>query len=473
MSHLLAKLQPWGRAERKIVMGSNQAVLRWAEQVRAHHDLTASCFDVLRVVATHMGAEAWDDMRLCIAWITERVSWSRRTVERALRYLKDNFLLRQDGEIPVKKGRPVVRYRLGSTPECPLPWNVVEARETAAQGGNGVYTSSTGPSVLVEDQGDTPEENFMHPTAGVSHYRSAKPIKTGPQAGPVGARGVRRPTHLRWLRSFAAALVERRGTPVPTGTRQVSQDGSCGFVGASSGVAVTYCHPPTKGAAVNPFTDPALGALPLAQRYLYLGLLELHSKCGDRTPNDAFFLKAEVFRYDEGISHQHVQLMVEDLVHKGKIHVVDGDIVLSDPPTTKKATTTDLKVAATLGKNTRKLGEDAEWAFNCFWSRYPRRTGKGAARKAFAAAVAAGTPASNIIEAAESYAARCETLQKEPQFIPHPATWLNQERWEDDEEQAPRVRSKVDDAMRSGMDLVNFYQQQEAIPFEPPKELGW
>lgn len=470
MTQLLANFRPWNRAERKIAMGSNQAVLRWTEQVRIRYRLTASYFDVLRVVATHMGRDAWDDMRLCIAWITERVSWSRRTVERALQYLRQNFLLRQDGEIPVESGRPVVRYRLGSTPECPLPWDVVEARETAGQGGSGVYNKQTGPSVLVEDQGNTPDTPDISPAAGVSNYRSAKPIKTGPQAGPAGARGVRRPTHLRWLRTFAAALVERRGTPVPTGPRPVSQDGSCGFVGASSGAAVTYCHPPTKGAVVNPFTDPALGALPRDTRLFYLGLLDLHSKFGDRTPNDALFLKAELFRYDEDIDQRTIRTMLETLSNKGKIHLVSGDIVLSDPPA---ASTKEVALLAAPPKRTRaKAAVEDPW-FQMFWCAYPRRTGKGAARKAFATAVAAGADPQVIVATASAYANRCDQLQKEPQFIPHPATWLNQERWEDDEEQAPRVRSKVDDALRSGMDLVNFYQEQEAIDFDGPKELGW
>jgi hypothetical protein len=454
-------------------MGSNRAVLRWAEQVRTHYRLTASCFDVLRVVATHMGAEAWDDMRLCIAWITERVSWSRRTVERALQCLRQNFLLRQDGEIPVESGRPVVRYRLGGTPECPLPWDVVEARETAGQGGNGVYTSTTGPSVLVEDQGDTAEEPPSISTSRGSNYRSASPIKTGPHEYRSGT--ARRVTHLRWLRSFAAGVVGRAGTRVPTSGPEVSQDGSCGFAGASSGAAVTYCHTPMKGEAVNPFTDPALGALPRDTRLFYLGLLELHSRCGDRTPSDEMFLWAELFRYDQDITQRDITRMKQQLIKAGKIHQVAGDIVLADPPASNKeiALFEPVKkvVTSTVRSRTKTAVEDP-W-FASFWDAYPRRTGKGAARKAFAAAVAAGADPQVIVATASAYGDRCHQLQKEPQFVPHPATWLNQERWEDDEEQAPRVRSKVDDALRSGMDLVNFYQQQEAIPFDGPKELGW
>lgn len=226
---------------------------------------------------------------------------------------------------------------------------------------------------------------------------------------------------------------------------------------------------------MNPFTDPALGALPRDTRLFYLGLLDLHDKFGDRTPNDALFLKAELFRYDEDIDQRTIRAMLETLSNKGKIHLVSGDIVLSDPPASGKevALFEPVKkvVTSTVRSRTKTAVEDP-W-FAAFWDVYPRRTGKGAARKAFASAVSGGADPAVITTTASAYADRCHQLQKEPQFIPHPATWLNQERWEDDEEQAPRVRSKVDDALRSGMDLVNFYQQQEAIPFDGQKELGW
>jgi hypothetical protein len=469
VSSVLAKLRPWGSAHRRIHLGPNRQVLPWVDAVHTGHKLAVSYYDVLRVIATHMGCEAWDDMRLCIAWITERVSWSRRTVERALRFLKDVYILRQDGELHVKRGRPVVRYRLGSTPECPLPWHVVEARETAGQGGNGVYTSSTGPSVLVEDQGDTPEEKFMSPAAGVSNYRSAKPIKTGPHVNVRGGAARQEP-HLRWLRGLAEGLLARRGTTGPGGMAQASQDcrdGRTVSLGRNSVAAVTYCHPPTRGAAVQPFIDPVFGNLSRDTRLLYLGLREAHAR-GERTYSDPLFLKSQFFPYDADIDATYLQGIVDTLVSAGKAHVVDGDVVLSDPPATTKEV-----ALLSAPKRTRAKAAVEDPCFALFWGVYPRRTGKGAARKAFATATAAGADPDLIIQAAVSYRDRCDALQKEPQFIPHPATWLNQERWEDDEEQAPRVRSKVDDALRSGMDLVNFYQQQETIPLDGPKELGW
>jgi hypothetical protein len=66
--------------------------------------------------------------------------------------------------------------------------------------------------------------------------------------------------------------------------------------------------------------------------------------------------------------------------------------------------------------------------FEDFWAVYPRKTGKGAARKAFRNATLTADP--NILfHAAERYAAS----KLDPKFTPHPATWLNQERWLDEE----------------------------------------
>jgi hypothetical protein len=59
---------------------------------------------------------------------------------------------------------------------------------------------------------------------------------------------------------------------------------------------------------------------------------------------------------------------------------------------------------------------------------YPRREGRGAARKAWEKAVLKAEP-SEIIEGAARFAA---DPNREPAYTPHPATWLNQERWSDD-----------------------------------------
>lgn len=66
--------------------------------------------------------------------------------------------------------------------------------------------------------------------------------------------------------------------------------------------------------------------------------------------------------------------------------------------------------------------------FAAFWSAYPRRTAKDAARKAWTGAIKRAEPEC-IIAAARRFAADPNRVD---QFTPHPATWLNQGRWDDD-----------------------------------------
>lgn len=69
--------------------------------------------------------------------------------------------------------------------------------------------------------------------------------------------------------------------------------------------------------------------------------------------------------------------------------------------------------------------------FDAFWSVYPRRIAKGHARLAFRKQAAFNDPVA-IVNGAQAYARFVEDQKIETQFIPHPTTWLNGERWEDD-----------------------------------------
>ena len=71
--------------------------------------------------------------------------------------------------------------------------------------------------------------------------------------------------------------------------------------------------------------------------------------------------------------------------------------------------------------------------FNQFWSLYPRKEGKGAARKAWEKINPNADLFQKIINAVQDNLDHNPQWQKQNgQFIPHPTTWLNQERWEDD-----------------------------------------
>ena len=71
--------------------------------------------------------------------------------------------------------------------------------------------------------------------------------------------------------------------------------------------------------------------------------------------------------------------------------------------------------------------------FNEFWDQYPRKIGKGHARKAFEKAITKVDP-NIIIDAAKRYR---DDKHRDPQYTAHPSTWLNGERWDD---QPPEIK---------------------------------
>lgn len=69
-------------------------------------------------------------------------------------------------------------------------------------------------------------------------------------------------------------------------------------------------------------------------------------------------------------------------------------------------------------------------AFEVFWSDYPRKEKKSKAREAFDKVTA---DVSELLKALEWQKQSSEWTKDGGQFIPHPTTWLNQKRWEDEQ----------------------------------------
>ena len=66
--------------------------------------------------------------------------------------------------------------------------------------------------------------------------------------------------------------------------------------------------------------------------------------------------------------------------------------------------------------------------FEKFWQSYPRKEGKQKAESAFAKVDA---PVEILLDAIERHKKSAQWQKDNGQFIPHPATWLNGKRWED------------------------------------------
>lgn len=83
-------------------------------------------------------------------------------------------------------------------------------------------------------------------------------------------------------------------------------------------------------------------------------------------------------------------------------------------------------------KTTKKTTiEDQSPAFDEWWEVYPKKVGKGAARTAYRKAVKKVNP-DTLIARTRTAKSLWERDKTERRFIPNPATWLNQERWEDE-----------------------------------------
>ena len=70
--------------------------------------------------------------------------------------------------------------------------------------------------------------------------------------------------------------------------------------------------------------------------------------------------------------------------------------------------------------------------FESFWSLYPRKVSKQTALKAFLKLSPNDELLQLIIKGVEIQSKTDQWQKDNGQFIPHPATWLNQRRWEDE-----------------------------------------
>lgn len=106
------------------------------------------------------------------------------------------------------------------------------------------------------------------------------------------------------------------------------------------------------------------------------------------------------------------------------------------------------------GHSTTPVSKNEE-RFNRFWEVYPKKVGKGAARKSWDKRKPSEELTAQMIAAVRRQAQSDQWRRDGGQYIPNPATWLNQERWEDE------VRESTAPAMGFGRsyDLSRFEEK--------------
>lgn len=79
-----------------------------------------------------------------------------------------------------------------------------------------------------------------------------------------------------------------------------------------------------------------------------------------------------------------------------------------------------------------KKPDDQERKFNLFWSLYPRKTNKQAAVKAWQKLKPSNDLFDKIMHALSKHCVSDGWQRDGGQFIPHPSTWINGKRWDDE-----------------------------------------
>jgi len=112
--------------------------------------------------------------------------------------------------------------------------------------------------------------------------------------------------------------------------------------------------------------------------------------------------------------------------------------------------------------NKTKTDKTIDFDFDKFWTLYPRQQGRGKAKEAFIKAVS-DVGLGPVMSGVERYAN--DPNLPDPQFVPLPATWLNQERWAD----GPLpLNRKLTNSERN---IQNFRAKLALLDDEPMKEV--
>lgn len=218
------------------------------------------------------------------------------------------------------------------------------------------------------------------------------------------------------------------------------------------------------------FSHVELGELPLETRYFYQGLIVWADDQG-RLKAQPRYLRAKIFPYDN-MPEERLEQMVNQLATIGCVHVyqvgnepfiqhpnwerwqpirkdryqpsdcpnpVDGQpFSFYGKPLVNQATTVG-SPNLTL-PNLTQPNRTADATFDHFWNNYPKKVAKPTALKAWAKLRPTEELLKKILEGLEAWKGTDQWHKDGGAFIPHPTTWLNQRRWED---QLPTEKQEV------------------------------
>lgn len=167
--------------------------------------------------------------------------------------------------------------------------------------------------------------------------------------------------------------------------------------------------------------------------------------------------KAIASAYDEIMSANLKRIVREEL--QALVEGVDDVFseTSSNPsanPSSKGSGTPRTKNQEPVTRNQELVVIDNLWVQ--FWEKYPRKTGKANAEKAWKKLDEASRKQA-LVEI-ENHVNYWKASQTQAQFIPHPATWLNARRWEDELPNPSTVNRKSAPGMTKIRELLEGQQ---------------
>lgn len=213
------------------------------------------------------------------------------------------------------------------------------------------------------------------------------------------------------------------------------------------------------------FTDSKIVSLPIATRYFFIGTWSV-VLCGHgHLPDDPVSLRLQIMPADDVDVDAIITALIECGVMarvtttdgRSFLHVVNFERhqkldkrwsprcpVCQDHTETPRASPNHAETPPNSPQEGNREGNrekrspstaqrstDSDPDFDRFWEIYPRKVGKGEARKAWTKQRKIGTNPDEIIAGAKRYRDDPERLRQEPKFTKHPGPWLNAERWTD------------------------------------------
>jgi hypothetical protein len=206
------------------------------------------------------------------------------------------------------------------------------------------------------------------------------------------------------------------------------------------------------------FKNEILGALQPIARLLYEGLWCLADREG-RLEDRPTRIKVEVLPYDDcNVDTLLIELTKFKFINRYSVngdnyieilnfkkhqnpHIKEGESIIPTPvehKTNTKRTRCRSGVKSPPSLNPPSLNPESPFleslfsSFEVFWKEYPKKIGKGYAKKIFLKVKPDEELLKKMIEKIQIFKTTEQWQKDGGQFIPHPATWLNREGWEDE-----------------------------------------